>query len=92
MVLIWLIERVFYKKILLYLKNEWMPWYNLLSKKPRRDTKESKRYYKNDKERIRGQAKEKQRNLSEEEKNNKREYGRNGYHNMSEEKNQRLKE
>ena len=43
-------------------------------------------YYKNDKERLRGQARDKYRNLSEE-KNKKREYGRNRYHNMSEEKN-----
>ena len=38
------------------------------------------------------QAKHKYRNLSEEEKNEKRKYGRNRYHNMSEEKKQRLKE
>ena len=34
----------------------------------------------------------KRANLSEEEKNKKREYGKNRYHNMSEEKKQRLKE
>ena len=43
-------------------------------------------YYKNNKERLREQAKDKYRNLSEEEKNEKRKYGRNRYHNMSEQK------
>ena len=52
----------------------------------------AKDYYGNDKERLRGQERDKYRNLSEEEKNKKREYGKNRYHNMSEEKNQRLKE
>ena len=47
----------------------------------------AKYYYQNDKERIRELAGYK----SEEEKNIKREYGRNRYHNMSEEKKQRLK-
>ena len=51
-----------------------------------------KDYYENDKERLRGQARDKYRNLSEEEKNKKREYGKNRYHNMSEEKKIRLKE
>ena len=37
-------------------------------------------------------AKNKYRELSEEEKNIKREYGRSRYHNMPEEKKQRLKE
>ena len=34
----------------------------------------------------------KKKNLSEEEKNKKREYGKNRYHNMCEEKKQKLKE
>ena len=51
----------------------------------------AKYYYKNDKERLREQARDKYRSLSEEEKNEKRKYGRNIY-NMSEEKRQRLKE
>ena len=46
-----------------------------------------KYYCKNDKEGLRGQARDKYRNLSQEEKNKKREYGRNRYHNISEEKN-----
>ena len=47
-------------------------------KKQRRDTKQNKRknYYENDKERLRGQTRDKCRNLSEEEKNKKREYGK----------------
>ena len=51
-----------------------------------------KDYYENDKERLGKQARDKYRNLSEEEKNKKREYGKSRYHNMSEEKKQRLKE
>ena len=38
------------------------------------------------------QARDNQRNLSEQDKNKNREYGRNRYQNMSEEKKQRLKE
>ena len=38
------------------------------------------------------QARDKYRNLSEEGKNKKREYGKNRHHNISEEKKQRLKE
>ena len=54
----------------------------------------AKDYYENDKERLREQARDKCRNLSEEEKNKKREYRKkkNRYRSMSEEKNQRLKE
>ena len=43
----------------------------------------AKDYYKNNNVRLRGQARDKYRNLSEEEKNKKREYGKNRYHNMS---------
>ena len=50
----------------------------------------AKNYYENDKERLREQARDKYRNLSEEK--NKREYGKNRYLNMSEEKKKRLKE
>ena len=52
----------------------------------------AKDYCENDKERLRGQAKDKYRNLSEEEKNKKREHGKNRYHNMSEEKKKRVKD
>ena len=38
------------------------------------------------------QARDKYRNLFEEDKKKKREYGKNRYHNMSEEKRQKLKE
>ena len=49
-------------------------------------------YYKNDKERLRKQARNKYKELSEEEKDIKREYGKIRYHNISGEKTQRLKE
>ena len=52
----------------------------------------AKDYFKNNRERLRRQARDKYRNLSKEEKNKKREYGKNRYRNMSEEKKQRLKE
>ena len=52
----------------------------------------AKDYYKNNKDRLREQARDKYRNLSEEKKNKKREYGKNRYHNMLEEKKHRLKE
>ena len=52
----------------------------------------AKDYHKNDKERLRTQARDKYRNLSEEEKNEKKNYWRNRYHNMSEENKQKLKE
>ena len=52
----------------------------------------AKDYYENDKERLRGQARDKYRNLSEEEKDKEREYGKNRYRNISEEKKQRLNE
>ena len=42
--------------------------------------------------RLRDQVRDKYRNLSEEEKNKKKEYGRNRDRNMSEEKKLRLKE
>ena len=52
----------------------------------------AKGYKKNDKKRLRDNARDKYRNLSDEEKNKKREYGKNRYHNMSKEKKQKLKE
>ena len=52
----------------------------------------AKYYYKNNKDKLREQARDKYRNLSEEEKNKKREYGKNRYHKMSEKKKTRLKE
>ena len=44
------------------------------------------------KKRLRDQARDKCRNLSEEDKNKKREYEKNRYHNMSKEKKQKIKE
>ena len=41
---------------------------------------------------MRDQAKDKYRNLYEEDKNKKRKYGKNRYRNISEEKKQKLKE
>ena len=51
----------------------------------------AKDYYENNKERLKEQAGDKYRSLSAEEKNKKREYEKNRYDNMSEEKKQRLK-
>ena len=51
----------------------------------------AKDYYEKDKKRLRMQARDKYRNLSEEDKNKKKEYGKNRY-NMFEEKKQKLKE
>ena len=51
----------------------------------------AKDYYENDKKRLREQARDDYRNVSEE-KNKKRKYGKNRYCNMSEEKKTRLKE
>ena len=41
-----------------------------------------KDYYENDKERLREQARDTSGNLSEEDKNKKREYGESRYHNV----------
>ena len=46
----------------------------------------AKDYYENDNERLREQARDKYMNLSEQEKNKKREYGKTGCCNMSKEK------
>ena len=52
----------------------------------------TKGYYENNKERLRMQARDKYRNLSEEERNKEREYRKNRHCNMSEEEKNRLKE
>ena len=70
-------------------KNEWN---NLLSKNRDVILNRGKDYYKNDKEGLRDNARDKYRSLSEEKKDKKKEYGRNSYHNMSEEKKQKLKD
>ena len=50
----------------------------------------AKDYYENNKERLKVQARNKYRNLSDEEKNKKREYGKSRCRNMSEEQKKRL--
>ena len=70
-------------------KNEWN---NLLSKKQRKNIKQSKKYYENNQEVLREKARNKYTEPSDEEINIKKEYGNNRYHNMSKEKKQRLKE
>ena len=42
-----------------------------------------KDYYENDKRRLKKQARDKYKSLSQEDENKKREYGKNRYHNMS---------
>ena len=70
----------------------WKYWFNLLSKKKQRcGVKKAKDYCRNNKDKLREQARDKYRNLSEE-KNKKREYGKNRHHKMSEDKKTRLKE
>ena len=49
----------------------------------------AKDYYRNDKERLKEQARDKYRKLFEEDKNKKGKYGRNRCHNMSKEKKQK---
>ena len=51
----------------------------------------AKDYYKNDKERLREQARDKHRNFLKKTKK-KEKYGKNRYRNMSEEKKQRLRD
>ena len=71
MVLTWLIKGVFYKKNPYDQRNRDV----ILNR--------AKYYYENDKERLGEQARDKYRNSSEQEKNKKREYGKNPYFNMS---------
>ena len=71
MVLTWLIKGVFYKKTPYDQRNRDV----ILNR--------AKYYYENDKERLGEQARDKYRNSSEQEKNKKREYGKNPYFNMS---------
>ena len=52
----------------------------------------AKEYYKNNNEKLKKQARDKYRKLSEEDKNKKKEYRKNRYHNISEEKKLKLKE
>ena len=66
-------------------------WEYFFSRKREAILKWAKEYYGNNKKVLREQRKTIWK-LSEEEKNKKREYGRNRYHDMSEEKKHRLKE
>ena len=52
----------------------------------------AKEYYKNNKEKLVGKARNNYRELSDEEKNIKREYGRNRHQNMYKEDKENLKE
>ena len=87
-ILISLIKRVFCNLFLIIYKK----WVNAiplkkLTIKKNRDVilNRAKDYHENDKERLRKQPRDKHRNLFEE-KNEKRKYGRNWYHNMCPEK------
>ena len=51
-----------------------------------------KDHYENNKKRLREQARDRYKSLSEEEKSKKSEYRKNRYHNMPEEEKRRLKE
>ena len=84
-------KRCFIKIFFIIYKNE--KYIDLTYYQRNRDVmlNSAKDYYENDKERLREQARDKYRNLSEEEKIKKREYGKNRYLNMSEEKKKRLK-
>ena len=85
MVLIWLIEGVLSERNSVEIGN--LTYYQ-----KNRDVilNRAKDYYKNDKERLKEQARDKYRHLSEGEKN-KREYGRNRYDNMSDKKKTKIK-
>ena len=81
-------KKVFYKKnyffCFLYIKTSESN--NLTYYQRNRDMilSKVKDYYKNNNERLKKLAKDKYRNLPEEDKNKKREYGKNRYHNMPE--------
>ena len=87
-----MIYNFFYKLFFGIYKNEWDHRFNLLSKNRTIILNKTKDFYKNNKERLKQQARDKYRSLSEEKNNKRREYGNNRYHNMSEEKKERLKE
>ena len=90
MVLIWLIKGVFYyiykKNVIKISEYNSIEYADLTYYQRNRDVilNRAKYYYENDKERLRKQARDKYRNLSEEEEENKnKEYGKNRYRNMS---------
>ena len=71
-----MIEWTFYNFLIIYKK--WVT--QLIIKETDVILNRAKDYYENDKERLRGQARDKCRNSSEKKKNEKREYGKNRYH------------
>ena len=72
MVLTWLIKGVFYKKFLLYIKMSHSTYLTYYQRNYDVILNRAKYYYENDRERLREQARDKYRNLSEEEKIKKR--------------------
>ena len=64
----------------------------LIIKEIERLLEQAKQYHENNKKRLKVQVRNTNRELSNKEKNIKREYGRNGYQNMSEAGKQKLKE
>ena len=83
---------MFYRSFLLYIKISEYAYLTYFQKNPNVILNRAKDYYENDKERLRERARDKSRNLTEEENNKKREYGKNRYHNMSEKEEKRPKE
>ena len=79
-----MIKLEFYKKFLFIYKKR----NNLIYYQKNREVilNRVKDYYENDKKRLSEKARDKYRNLSEEANNKKKVYGKNRYHNMSEEK------
>ena len=76
-------EKVDYYSFFMIYKNKWNNYYQ---RKEDLILKRVKEFYKNNKKRLKEQARSKYRELSEEEKNIKREYRKNRYDNTSEEK------
>ena len=72
MVLTWLIKGAFYKKFLLYIKMSESTYLTYYQRNWDVILNRANNYYKNDKERLKEQARGIYRNLSEEEKNRKR--------------------
>ena len=82
---------MFYKKFLLYIKMSESTYLTYYQRNRDVILNRAKDYYWNNKDRLREQARDKYINLSEEEKNNKEEFGKNRDRNMSEEKKKKLK-
>ena len=91
MVLTQLIKGVFYKIFLLHIKMSESAYLTYYQRNRDVILNRAKDYYENDKERLSEQAMDKYRDLSEEEINKKRDYWKNRYRNISEEKKKMLK-